>query len=161
MDRLMGTVNLLCGRGGSGLSFALVARRFQWDTCPRSRSGGGRGHPGDLVPDREAVGAKPAASHQAVAFANFYDTLRARFSNPDLDLPTIRDVLETMHLATKEPEGVSYAEVDAGGVEALWCIPAGSDPERLLLHSHMGGTVVTSMHSDRKAAAHIAKAAGV
>ena len=138
-----------------------VARRFQWETCPRSRSGGGRSHPGDLVPDREAVGAKPAASHQAVAFANFYDTLRARFSNPDLDLPTIRDVLETMHLATKEPEGVSYAEVDAGGVEALWCIPAGSDPERLLLHSHMGGTVVTSMHSDRKAAAHIAKAAGV
>ena len=101
------------------------------------------------------------ASKQAVQFANFFAELRARFSNPDLDLPTIRDVLETMHLATKEPEGVSYAEEDAGGVEALWCIPAGSGPDRVLLHNHMGGTVAASMHSDRKAAAHIAKAAGV
>ena len=68
-------------------------------------------------------------STQAKEFANFLDALRARFSNPDLDLATMRDVIETMHLATKEPEGVSYAEVDAGGVEALWCIPADSDPD--------------------------------
>jgi epsilon-lactone hydrolase len=100
-------------------------------------------------------------SDQAVQFANFFDALRARFSNPDLDLPTVRDITETMHLATKEPEGVSYAEEDAGGVEALWCIPADSDPDAVLLHSHLGGSVVASMHSDRKAAAHIAKAAGV
>ena len=100
-------------------------------------------------------------SNQAVQFANFLDALRARFSDPDLDLPTVRDVTETMHLATKEPEGVSYAEEDAGGVEALWCIPADSDPDAVLLHSHLGGSVVASMHSDRKAAAHIARAAGV
>ena len=31
----------------------------------------------------------------------------------------------------------------------------------MLLHNHMGGGVLTSMHSDRKAAAHIAKAAGM
>jgi hypothetical protein len=42
-------------------------------------------------------------------------------------------IVETMHVATKEPEGVSYAEEDAGGVEALWCIPADSDPEGVLL----------------------------
>ena len=101
------------------------------------------------------------ASDQAVQFANFLGALRARFSNPDLDLPTVRDVTETMHLATKEPEGVSYAEEDAGGVEALWCIPADSDPDAVLLHSHLGGSVVASMHSDRKAAAHTARAAGV
>jgi acetyl esterase/lipase len=101
------------------------------------------------------------ASDQAVHFATFLGALRARFSNPDLDLPTVRDIVETMHLATKEPEGVSYAEEDAGGVEALWCIPADSDPDAVLLHSHLGGSVVASMHSDRKAAAHIARAAGV
>ena len=39
--------------------------------------------------------------------------------------------------------------------------PADSDPDGVLLHSHMGGTVVASMHSDRKAAAHLARAAGV
>ena len=45
------------------------------------------------------------ASDQAVQFANFLGALRARFSNPDLDLPTVRDVTETMHLATKNPRG--------------------------------------------------------
>jgi epsilon-lactone hydrolase len=100
------------------------------------------------------------ASTEAKAFAEFFGELSARSANPNYDLATVRDVIETMHLATKEPEGVSYAEVDAGGVEALWCIPADSDPDRVLLHGHMGGTVVASMHSDRKAAAHIAKAAG-
>jgi monoterpene epsilon-lactone hydrolase len=97
---------------------------------------------------------------QAKEFADFFGALSARSANPNLDLATVRDVIETMHVATKEPEGVSYAEVDAGGVAALWCIPADSDPERVLLHNHMGGTVVASMYSDRKAAAHIAKAAG-
>jgi acetyl esterase/lipase len=101
------------------------------------------------------------ASTEAVEFANFFADLSRRSSNPDFDLSTVRDVIETMHVATKEPEGVTYAEVDTGGVEALWCIPAGSDSDHVLLHNHMGGSVLTSMHSDRKAAAHIAKAAGV
>jgi monoterpene epsilon-lactone hydrolase len=99
-------------------------------------------------------------SDQAAQFANFYQDLRTRFSKPDLDLTTLRDIVETMHVATKEPEGVSYAEVDAGGVEALWCIPADSTPGAVLLHCHMGGTVVDSMYSERKAAAHLARAAG-
>jgi acetyl esterase/lipase len=101
------------------------------------------------------------ASSQAVGFANFFADLSQRSSNPTFDLSTVRDIVETMHVATKEPEGVTYAEVDAGGVEALWCIPAGSDSDTVLLHNHMGGSVITSMHSDRKAAAHLAKAAGV
>jgi epsilon-lactone hydrolase len=101
------------------------------------------------------------ASNEAIEFANFLATLRTRSSDPRLDLATLRDIVESIHLATKEPEGVSYVEQNVGGVEALWCVPAGSDDSAVLLHNHMGGTVVTSMHSDRKAAAHIAKAAGV
>jgi epsilon-lactone hydrolase len=100
-------------------------------------------------------------SNEAIEFADFLATLRARSSDPRLDLPTIRDIVETIHLATKEPEGVSYTELNIGDVEALWCDPAGSNDSAVLLHNHMGGTVVTSMHSDRKAAAHIARAAGV
>src|ERR1700759_194053 len=99
------------------------------------------------------------ASTQAKEFAEFFGTLSGRSANPNFDLETIRDVIETMHVATKEPEGVTYAEVDAGGVEALWCVPTDSEPHTVLLHNHMGGSVVTSMHSDRKPAAHIAKAA--
>jgi epsilon-lactone hydrolase len=101
------------------------------------------------------------ASTQAADFANFFADLMKRSSDPTFDLSTVRDVIETMHVATREPEGVSYAQVDAGGVEALWCIPAGSDPRKVLLHSHMGGGLLTSMYSERKAAAHIAKAAGM
>jgi len=99
-------------------------------------------------------------SNESREFAQFCAAVRGRLSDPDLDLATIRAILETVHTATKEPEGVTYAEVDAGGVEALWCVPADSGPRTVLLHSHMGGSVVNSMHSDRKAAAHIAKAAG-
>jgi len=44
-------------------------------------------------------------STQAVEFANFFADLGRRSSNPDFDLSTVRDVVETMHLATKEPEG--------------------------------------------------------
>ena len=100
------------------------------------------------------------ASNESREFAQFCAAVRGRLPDPDLDLATIRAILETVHTATKEPEGVTYAEVDAGGVEALWCVPADSGPRTVLLHSHMGGSVVNSMHSDRKAAAHIAKAAG-
>jgi acetyl esterase/lipase len=88
-------------------------------------------------------------------------SIKERMSKPNLDLATIRDIVENLHLAAAEPEAVTYAEVDADGVPALWCIPEGSDPDRILLHSHSGGTVVTSMHTDRKAIGHIAKAIGV
>ncbi|MHA6797284.1 alpha/beta hydrolase (plasmid) [Pseudonocardia bannensis] len=97
------------------------------------------------------------------------DALRARFlamaarkaANPEMDLPTMRDMQEALHLETAEPEGVSYAEVSAGGVPALWCQPDGAVPDRVLLYLHGGGFVTNSMHSHRKLAAHVAKAAGV
>ena len=50
--------------------------------------------------------------------------------------------------------------MDIDGVPALWCIPADCDVDRVLLHAHGGGTVIFSMHVDRKAVGHIAKAAG-
>jgi acetyl esterase/lipase len=92
--------------------------------------------------------------------AEFYASIRERASKPGLDLATIRDIVENLHLAASEPEGVTYAEVDADGVPALWCSPEGCDADRVLLHSHAGGSVVFSMHTDRKALGHIAKAVG-
>lgn len=99
-------------------------------------------------------------SPQAQQFAQFLESVRAKWLTPGLDLGIVRDIAETYHLASTEPEGVTYAEVDADGVPALWAIPAGADPDRALLHFHFGGSVTASMHSDRKAAGHIAKAAG-
>ncbi|MCV7408905.1 alpha/beta hydrolase [Mycobacterium florentinum] len=100
-------------------------------------------------------------SKECREFAQFCAAVRERLSIHDLNLATVGDIVEAAHIAAKEPEGVTYAKVDAGGVEALWCVPARSDPRSVLLHNHMGGSVVSSMHADRKPAAHIAKAAGM
>jgi len=101
------------------------------------------------------------ASKQAMEMAQRYASVRERTSKPGLDLATRRDIDESVRSLAREPERVSFAEVDADGVPALWCIPQGSDAEHVLLHNHAGGTVVFSMHSDRKAAGHIARAAGL
>ena len=101
------------------------------------------------------------ASKQMKQMNELYSSIKERVSKPGLDLATNRDIVENLHLAAIEPEAVTYAEVNADGVPALWCIPLGSDPDRVLLHSHSGGSVVTSMHTDRKAIGHIAKAVGV
>jgi len=100
------------------------------------------------------------ASPQLRHMIELYASIKERVSKPDIDLATRRDIVENLHLAASEPEAVTYAEVDADGVPALWCIPEGSDPDCVLLHSHAGGSVVTSMHTDRKGIGHIAKAVG-
>src|SRR5262249_31700873 len=80
---------------------------------------------------------------------------------PDMDLPTMRSMFEEWHLPTAEPAGVHYEEVDAGGVPAIWCRPPGGADDRAIIWTHGGGYVVGSMHSHRKVAGQLAKAAGV
>lgn len=102
------------------------------------------------------------ASAQSDHMAGVLGAIQARLqANPDTPIPVIREIYENVSSEGKEPEGVTYAEVDAGGVPALWCIPEGADKKSALLFFHAGGTVVFSMNSDRKAAGHLAKAAGV
>lgn len=100
-------------------------------------------------------------SPEAEEFAQFLASVTARTTTPGLDMAVIRDVVDGLQRGSTEPEGVTYAEVDAGGVPAMWCIPEDAEPGRALLHFHNGGSVVASMYSDRKAAGHLAKAAGV
>jgi monoterpene epsilon-lactone hydrolase len=103
---------------------------------------------------------KASESDQSRRFAELSAATRDRMNG--LELPTVRDVCDALgETAGDEPEGVTYAEVDAGGVPALWCIPAGCDDANVLLFNHAGGSVVFSMRSDRKAAAHLARAAGI
>jgi epsilon-lactone hydrolase len=79
---------------------------------------------------------------------------------PDMDLATLRDLFEEWHRPTAEPTGVTYEEVDAGGVPALWCLPLGAADDRVLLFTHGGGFVVGSSATHRKLAGHLAKAVG-
>lgn len=81
-------------------------------------------------------------------------------ANPEMGMEAMRDIFEEWHLPTREPEGVSYAEVDIDGVPAVWCLPEGASADQVLLYSHGGGGVVGSMHTHRKLAGHLARAAG-
>ena len=101
------------------------------------------------------------SSIQLKQMAEFYNEARSRFLNSNIGLATQRDVVERLHLAGSEPEGVTYAEADANGVPLLWCIPEDCHKDHVLLHMHAGGSVVWSIHTDRKAVRHIAKAVGV
>ena len=62
---------------------------------------------------------------------------------------------------TGTPSGVSYTDVDAGGVPAEWVVPEGAADERVLQYVHGGGYVMCSMRSHSKLVGHIAKAAGI
>jgi epsilon-lactone hydrolase len=62
---------------------------------------------------------------------------------------------------TTEPDGVTYEDVDAGGIPAMWVAPDHAAPDRVLQYVHGGGYVICSMHTHRRMVGHIAKAAGV
>lgn len=97
------------------------------------------------------------------------DALRAHYqsmtdrmaADPGMDLVTLRSMFEELADRAKEPEGVTYAEVDDGEVHGLWCRPVDAADDRVILYTHGGGFVANSSHSHRKLAGHLAKATGV
>ncbi|HXO10662.1 MAG TPA: alpha/beta hydrolase fold domain-containing protein [Solirubrobacteraceae bacterium] len=60
-----------------------------------------------------------------------------------------------------EPRGVDYLETEAGGVPALWLLPARRVDGKVLLCLHGGGFVGGSMYTHRRLYAHLAKRTGV
>lgn len=79
---------------------------------------------------------------------------------PDVSLPLMRALMEGVHTCSAEAAGVTYADVDAAGLPATWCVPASVDGSRVLLYFHGGGFVLQSRHSHRKLAGHLAVASG-
>jgi epsilon-lactone hydrolase len=77
--------------------------------------------------------------------------------NPEIDL----GAADRFHGLAKEPADVTYEEVTAAGLPAIWANPLGYDTERVLVYFHGGGFVSGSKDSYRKIAAHLARAAGV
>ncbi|MGF1595707.1 MAG: alpha/beta hydrolase [Acidimicrobiales bacterium] len=101
------------------------------------------------------------ASTQAEALKTLYRSWVDRMAaDPEMGLPEMRDLFEAWHQPTAEPEEVTYAEVDAGGVPSLWCLPLGCADDRVIVFTHGGGYVVGSRYTHRKLAGHLAKAAG-
>lgn len=97
------------------------------------------------------------------------DSLRALYqgwtdrmvANPQMDLPTMRDMFDTWHFTASEPEDVSYKSETVGGVPSIWALPSDADASRLLIFAHGGGFAVGSAYSHRKMAGHVAKALGI
>jgi acetyl esterase/lipase len=101
------------------------------------------------------------ASTESTFLRDLYADWTARMAaDPEMGLPGMRAVFEEWHRPTIEPTDVTYECVSAGGVPAMWCKPIGARTDRVVLYLHGGGFAVGSMHSHRKLAGHIAKAAG-
>lgn len=74
----------------------------------------------------------------------------------DMDLPHQREAGEHAEDMTSEPEGVDFE--DAPAVEGLWATPRDWDGESAILYLYGGGYVISSPHSRRKLAGHLANA---
>ncbi len=81
-------------------------------------------------------------------------------ANPAMDLETLRELVEPVHLRASEPTDVTYEEITIGDRGALWAKPLDADRSRVILYTHGGGYIANTMHTARKAIGHLAKAAG-
>src|SRR5688572_28446632 len=75
-----------------------------------------------------------------------------------MDLPHQREAGEHAEDMTSEPEGVHFE--DAPAVGGLWATPRCWDGESAIMYLYGGGYVISSPHSRRKLAGHLAKASG-
>lgn len=95
------------------------------------------------------------------ALASLYDSWVAQMSaRPDMPLEEIRGLFDQWGDVTAEPGGVEYVEGAASGIPALWAVPEGAVPDRVLLCFHGGGYALGSIESHRKLYGHFAKAFG-
>lgn len=76
----------------------------------------------------------------------------------DMDLPHQREAGEHAEDMTSDPEGVRFE--DAPAVGGLWATPQHWDGESAIMYLYGGGYVISSPHSRRKLAGHLANASG-
>ena len=74
----------------------------------------------------------------------------------DMDLPHQREAGEHAEDMTSEPKGVTYG--DAPEVGGLWATPRFWDGHSAIMYLYGGGYVISSPHSRRKLAGHLANA---
>ncbi len=61
---------------------------------------------------------------------------------------------------TEKPAGVTWAEVDAGGVPGIWADADGGAKDRVIQYLHGGGYAIGDAHSYNHFTGHLAKTAG-
>jgi epsilon-lactone hydrolase len=87
-----------------------------------------------------------------------HEILRNAPKAVDMDLPHQRAAGEHMEDMTSEPEGVTYEE--AYSVDGLWATPPSWEGQSAIMYPYGGGYVISSPHSRRKFAGHLANASG-
>jgi len=99
------------------------------------------------------------ASPQAEAIK---DQLRlfAGSLDPNASLEEMRASYEAFAQLTTDPDGVTWTEVDAGGVPAIWADPADGARDRVLEYVHGGGYVIGTADYYRRLTGHLANALG-
>jgi monoterpene epsilon-lactone hydrolase len=102
-----------------------------------------------------------SSAESEVLKAHFQSITERLAANPEMSLTAMRSIFEELAVNAKEPEDVTYAEVEAGEVHGLWALPVGAPTDRAILYTHGGGFIGNTAASHRKMAAHLAKAAGV
>lgn len=101
------------------------------------------------------------ASPQAAAIDRLYEYFLTTFAaKPDMGVDEMRDLFEHWCDVGRDPGGVDYMEVDAGGTPCFWAVPKGAALDRVLIALHGGGCVNGSRFSHRKLYGTIAKAVG-
>jgi monoterpene epsilon-lactone hydrolase len=99
-------------------------------------------------------------SSESAALREYLDAKRVLLAdNPDVDFSIRRALIEDIHECTAEPVDVTYAEVEIGSRRGLWCLPRNGRADKVILYLHGGGFAMQSVHSHRKLAGHLAKAA--
>ena len=63
-------------------------------------------------------------------------------------------------MMTAAPDGVTWTEVDAGGVPAIWADPDGGSTDHVVMYVHGGGYVIGSATGYRNFTGQLAKAVG-
>lgn len=101
------------------------------------------------------------ASPQADAIHEMLRAFAAEFEKAgQLSLAEQRANSEQFANFTGEPSGVSWTDVDAGGIPAIWADADGGSRDHVLQYVHGGGYVIGSAKAYRKLTGHLAKATG-
>jgi epsilon-lactone hydrolase len=96
------------------------------------------------------------ASKQSAAVRRHWETSWLTMTQPGYEGPDD----ESWGDLTAEPRGVDYLETEAAGLPAMWAVPQGASPDRVLMCMHGGGFVGGSIYTHRKVFGHLAKATG-
>ena len=81
-------------------------------------------------------------------------------TDPPPELEEMRAAYETLALLGTEPDGVTFTDVDAGGVPAIWADADGGSRDHALIYLHGGGYMIGAAKFQKRLTGHLAKAIG-